>query len=292
MKPKIDFDDPLIASIAEFYQERAELATVAGAQLEDSVRPIYVAPPPKFVPQQTGSCVLIRLLDDFFIFSASHVFEDLGDYPPLVSCGEKLQPLPGERFSRSRGPSGTHRDDPIDASVFHLQGEIPDDIRESALTIESMDLEGGSGNLSPHVAIGYRANQSKFLNGSYNSKREIYPTVEFPDRVYEQTKIDRRTHLALAFEKQVYVRGNWQLSPSPKGMSGGGLFRIEGLAFDPLSPPGDNCDAKLSAIIIEFRPERHGKPAALVGCKIAIHLGLVHQYLPDIIEQLDLKDDR
>jgi hypothetical protein len=41
--------------------------------------------------------------------------------------------LPGERFSSPRGASGTHNDDVIDASAYHITGDVPESIKKLSI---------------------------------------------------------------------------------------------------------------------------------------------------------------
>lgn len=95
--------------------------------VEKAVIPIYHLPELKKQPIQIASGLLVNIKDEYFIFSASHVFEQIGNHQLLTGdgLGNKVISLPGERFSTPRGKSGTHSDDPIDASVYHIQAELP-----------------------------------------------------------------------------------------------------------------------------------------------------------------------
>lgn len=285
MKPKIDLSDPRVKLAIQIHRKQMGKALVVPQRVENAVLPIYWTLKSETKPEQVASGVVVRIEAEYFIFSASHVFDDIGSYALLIGAGDgsRLATLSGDRFSSKQGQSGTHADDPIDASVFHVQQGITDKIKEVALSLEDLDLTQPDNSKSVYMAAGFRVKKSNTQGENANAKRECFPSIEHEDQEYSLLKIDKKTHIALAFEDQVLMAGKWQTSPTPRGISGGAIIKIEGVRMAPPFTANPESRQLLSAITIEQRREVAGKPGVLIGTRIGIHLGLIDNYLPKLI---------
>ena len=101
MKPDFDLNDPHVKNAIKIYRAQMEKALDVPQRVESAVLPIYWTLKSPTKPEQVGSGVAVRNQEEYFIFSASHVFDDIGTYALLVGTGggEKLATLSGERFS-------------------------------------------------------------------------------------------------------------------------------------------------------------------------------------------------
>lgn len=162
MKVGFDLDDSRVKEAIEIYRRQMEIALDAPQHVESAVLPIYWTLKAPTKPEQVGSGVVVGIKGEYFIFSASHVFDDVGHHALLVATGggERLATLSGERFSTKKGPSGTHADDPIDASVFHIQDGLTDKIKDLALSPEDLDLTHSDKSWTVFMAAGFRAKKS------------------------------------------------------------------------------------------------------------------------------------
>lgn len=283
VKPKIDLDDPVVAAVIQAYQRQAKLAHQSAAAKDDAVRPVYALNERTQSVQHAGSCVLLSVDDQVFALSASHVFDHVGSYQLLIGCGDQLHSLAGDRFSTKRGPSSTHADDPIDASVFHITAEVPDIVRSSALRLSDFDLSVEMRQPVFYVAAGYRLSQSKSTSKGHVTKLDRYPTIELDETHYLQGHRLRESQLLLAFEEQVLVGGKWQTAPSIRGFSGGAMFRLPGVAVMPWLTPSAESQVKLAAILIERnKGVGTGVQSAAVGTRPGVYFGLIHKYLPEL----------
>lgn len=285
MKPYFDLKDPLVSMAVEMSKYQMYKALSIPQKVEDSVVPIFHTIKRKTKPDQIGSGVVVKLKDEYFIFSASHVFEIIGENQLLVgTCKrEKLISLAGERFSTKKGISGSHRDDPIDASVFHIQSGITESLKEIAITIDDIDFEPKIEFMNIFMASGFRSKKSNTSGNEAKGKRECFPSVEYSEKEYDILNIDPRFHIALAFEDQIIINGKWQKSPKPKGMSGGAIIKACGLSTVPPFHNGVKLRQKLTAITIEQRREQNGKPGVLIGTRVGVHFGLIKQFLPSVL---------
>jgi hypothetical protein len=284
MKPKFDLNAPVVGALVTGYGERAMRAYDAAQSLNSAVRPIYAVRSASNRPEQIGSCVLLEIQEHTFALSASHVFDPIGEHVVLIAGGTRLHQLAGERFSSLRGPSGTHRDDPVDASVLHITSDVPDEIRKASLNIG--DLDGFTiRNMNDfHVASGYRISRSKVSpTRTLMSELDAYPTIEVDDSLYGPAGLDRTRQVALAFEDHVLQENRWQTAPGVRGLSGGAIVRISGLPSDLRLPAGPSQVAKLTAITIARRPDRGDQLGLLIGTRISVHLGLIARHHPNLL---------
>lgn len=293
MKVGIDLNDPGVQFALALVGRQAAMALDLPQRVESAVLPIYHTLKGNRL-DQTGSGVAFQIGGEYFVMSASHVFDDIGTHRlcMAVAKGELLSHFAGDRFSTPRGSSGNHSDDPIDASVFHIQSEVPDEFKRIALTLEDLDLEQPDDVGCVHMIAGFRSKKSNTAGNQANAKRECFPSRELGQEDYLKLGLDRKTHIALAYENQILMDGRWQTSPSPKGMSGGALIKAKGIPMilrPGLSFNEENARQLLSGITIAQRRERRGKPGALIATRIGAHLGLIQNYLPEVFKNTELE---
>jgi hypothetical protein len=282
-KPKFDLTHPVVSAGIELYKQRATLAYEMAASQDDAVRPVFALNEHTQSVHHVGSCVLLKVRNETFALSASHVFDDVGKYQLLIGCGDRLHSLGGDRFSSKRGASGTHRDDPIDASVFHITADVAKEIGASTLTLQDLDLVPADRSPEFYVATGYRVSQSKSNSRGHTTRLDRYPSIELNDDHYERLNRSREMHLLLAFEEQVLVDGKWQTAPSIRGFSGGAMFRIPDLSPFASQTKTDFGKVKLAAILIErHKGEGDRFSSAAIGTRLGVHFGLIHKFLPEL----------
>lgn len=289
MKPTLDLKDPKVKVGLQFFFGQVERALQVAHRFEDATFPIYWTLKTK--PEQIGSGVLVNIKDQYFIFSASHIFDNIGDFQLLIGTGNKakLLSLSGERFSTAKGPSDTHVDDPIDASVFHIQESIPAVLEAAALSLDDLDLSQPDDEHPVCFAIGFRSGKSKTLVDQAYAHRECMPSGEYGDIEYELLNIDKNIHLALAYDGQILMGDRWKKSPKPQGMSGGAMVRVLGVSLLP-SMPSKKLKPLLSAITIAYRKEKLGKPGALIGTRVSVHLMAIKKYIPDLLDDASIQE--
>ncbi|EGR2424272.1 hypothetical protein DYB15_17760 [Vibrio cholerae] len=282
---RLDMKDPVLNAVSNHVHLLGAEALDLTLDIEEAVCPIFWTLRKPTKPEQTGSGVFVEIKGQYFVFSASHVFDEIGEYQLLMAVKgeERLISFSGERFSTGRGASGTHVDDPIDASVFHIQSEIPESVKKVALKLDDLDSSAEDPYHSMYVMSGFRSKKSKTHGNETNSERESYASIELSLENYDIFSIDRNRQLILAYDDERYVNGEWQKTPVPAGFSGGAIFKIDGLSTMPLFIRSSMPKPLLSSIIIEHKRGRDNKPGILVGTKISTHLALVQKYLPEIM---------
>lgn len=293
MKPDIDLNNPIVKEAISYYNSKIEKALNVPQNVEKAIIPIYaILKSDKKLsntPQQIGSGVLVNIKSEHFIFSASHVFDDTGDTKLLTGVGDNTDVLmlSGYRFSSVKGKSGTHADDPIDASVFHIQCSIPESLSKLSLTLQDLDFSESNSSKAICMTSGFRVKESKNIGNSINSKREGFPSIEIKKESYIDYKIDPIIHIALACEKQIIINDRWQLAPKLNGISGGAIIKISGISYDKTIVDELEPRQLLTAIVTQHIPEKNKKIGILLGTRIKVHLGLINNFLPDLLKDLE-----
>jgi hypothetical protein len=282
MKSDIDLADHKVKWAIRVHENLMKKALEVPQTVESAVFPIYHTIRSVTKPEQIGSGVLVCIKQEYFIFSASHIFDQIGERQMLIALvrKEKLFSLTGERFSTKKGPSGYHRDDPIDASVFHIQQPLPSKVKNLAIGIDDLDLAKSEQSHSVFMAAGFRVKKSRTVQNKANAQRECFPTMEYSQKEYSLLNINNEIHIALAYEDKTLVNGSWQKSPIPRGFSGGAIIKVDGISMSIREQDKRNPKQVLSAITIEYRRENHGKPGVLIGTRIEVYLKLIDHFLP------------
>jgi len=65
------------------------------------------------------------------------------------------------------------------------------------------------------------------------------------------------------------------------------MIYFDGVPVDPAAPAEESVRPLLAAITIEQRRRTRTTPGVLVGTRVAVHLGLIYQFLPDLFDQPD-----
>ena len=73
MKPNFDLNDPKVKQLIQICYKQTEKALNTSRNVENAVLPIYFTL--NSIPEQIGSGVVVCIQTEYFIFSASHVFD-------------------------------------------------------------------------------------------------------------------------------------------------------------------------------------------------------------------------
>ncbi|MBL4560977.1 MAG: hypothetical protein JKX79_08320 [Labilibaculum sp.] len=287
MKPKIDLNSPITKMALMLQQNEMKKAWEMEQTVEKAVIPIYSVPKSKAhqeiktKPEQIGTGVLVNIKTEYFIFSTTHVFAEFDSKSILTGTLEysPVEEIIGERFS-----SGNldNRIDKYDATVFHIQSEISEFLKKIAITLVDFDFEGCD-SLNPiYMITGFRAKESNTSGNEIKSKARNYPTVEIDD--YLEYGYDKTRQIVLAYPNQTLVDGKWQTSPKPIGMSGGAIIKAQGTTLRIKKTERKTEKQLLSAITIEQHRDQGDKLGILLGTRVNVHLGLIHQCMPGLLD--------
>lgn len=266
MKPKIDLNSKLAKYAISLQKREVNKALGIKKSVENAVIPIYSVPETKghlkkkTKPEQIGTGVIVTIKDEYFIFSATHVFEEFKGKSLLTGTSEhsQIEELIGERLSSGSLENTT---DKYDATVFHIQNQISDKLRNIAISLDFFDLNGFDENKPIFMMVGFLAKKSNTSGNTIKSKTKVMTSVEIDD--YKTYNHEKSSHILLSYENQVLVEGKWELSARPRGMSGGAIIKAQGTSLIPKSKKSKVKKQLLSAIIIEQHRDKNKKLGVL-----------------------------
>jgi len=290
MKPDIDLKSPIFKEVRDWFLKESKKALKAPQTVEKAIIPIYTIPitkehlkqKKKF--EQIGSGILVKIKELYFVFTAEHVFEDTGEYAIAIGAGDgsPVQQFEGSRYS-SKNPNKT-KSDIYDAAVYHIEGELPENFKSKCITLDQLDLDGFDPEKPIFLISGFRVKDSNTKGYSVNSKRKSFTTIEFDEKEYSSFKFPIDSHIVLAYEDQMLIDNNWKMTPRPRGMSGGGIIKVIGTTTSKVDNNQMEFKQVLSAITIEQHREIHNQPGILIGTRLKVHLGLIYQFFPDLLD--------
>lgn len=278
MKPNIDLNSPIVKMAIALSRQKAGIALNTKQTVEKAVIPIYHVPAGKRLAQ-IGSGVLLKIKNEYFILSASHVFDQIGTHCLLTGDGTNspIQQLVGERFSTPRGPSEKHTDDPLDASAYHILSPLSDTFKSYAITMDDFDDTLLDYPDSVFLSAGFRVKKSNMAHNKIKSEREAFPSFEIQESDYDLLKLDPSLNIALWHEYQMLLENNWQISPIPRGFSGGAIIRI--------FHDGNEYKQVLTGIVTEHRKKSKDIEGVLIGTRINVHMSAILKFMPELFDE-------
>jgi hypothetical protein len=291
MKPDIDLKSPIFKGVRDWFLKESKKALEAPQTVENAIIPIYTIPKTKghlkkkkkF--EQIGSGILVKIKDSYFVFTAEHVFKDTGEYAIAIGAGDgsPIQQFNGNRYS-SKNPNKTEKDI-YDAAVYHIEENLPENFKNKCISLDQLDLNGYDSEKPIYLISGFRVKDSNTKGNSVSSKRKSFTSIEFAEEEYSSFKFPLESHIILAYEDQMLIDNNWKMTPRPRGMSGGGIIKVLGTTTSKVENNQMEFKQVLSAITIEQHREKHNQPSILIGTRLKVHLGLIYQFLPELLDE-------
>lgn len=287
----------LSLTLAEYELKKKEALKV-NQRIEDAVIQIFNTVGFEDKLYQVASGVVVNIKEEYFIFSASHVFDDIGSHVLLVggsdSLNRPIETLSGERFSSGKGRERTHANDPIDASVFHINLPISEALKKRALNLNDFDITSNRLRVRDrehgqiYIAAGFRTKKSYFEKRGkkfvINSKREGFALLEADNEAYTKKNRSKDTALILNYPNKNVKWDDLSMHESPilKGFSGGAIIKVEGVSMK--GKKGMEKKQLLTAIVIEMYKGQKNESGILIGTRIDIFLLLINHFLPNLLK--------
>lgn len=208
-----------------------------------------------------GSCVLLSHKNTKLLLTAAHVIDNNEITSLYISGEHELVQLIGSCLITSP-PNGNRDDDKLDFSILSLTEDVASKIGNVYYIPESEWWLGGLGEKDRCcLALGYPNSKNKKFNPSTKKIKQepfVYTsTLKKEEELFIKVDGDQNHHYLLDYcEKYSKNETNETVnSVHPKGVSGGGLFLIEGMANPESYRPDLPCSGKLLGILIEFHKE-------------------------------------
>ena len=214
-----------------------------------------------------GTAILAKYQNHHFILSAAHVLE-MDDLPKLYfENGKKpngetsFQTIGEYALMASQKIENKRRNDKIDLAVLKLLSI--EDIKQFETSFKFFDFEAADKEHSPipnipfYIVFGYPGTYTKFKN-KYRKENErktfVLNSIIKDFNNCEKYGYDSNHNIFIDYPKRIQKEGKSQLlkPPNPRGISGGGLWRIT----DSVSIETRKWNYELVGIMIEVHKER------------------------------------
>ena len=278
----------LIKSITEITSERMNQCTdELGVKYLRSVRAIYGSTE-NGKPTHIGSCVAIEYNYQKYLITAAHVLDENEFTSLYVSGNSELVLIESEALT-TNSPNGNRDNDTIDFAIIIISDQLSEKIGNIVyLTEDDLHLEETTEKHKYCLALGFPNSKNKLNPTLGNHVKEtpfVYSSLlKFDDKLYIDTDTNPKYHLLLDFCKKYSKdeNGNKVNSIYPKGVSGGGLFHIEGMSNPESYKPDTPCSGKFIGILIEFRE----KQKVLVYTKLSVIIHALNRVRADFSSAL------
>jgi hypothetical protein len=248
-------------------RQRERLFAEVKARTWKCVRPIFRDDELNGRSDLEGSCVLLKIGEQPFLLSAGHLFLDRHAHLRVLPGSGPLVPLTPIQIFNTSNPDQKNEDE-FDVAVVPLCPEIAQHFtQDELLSVDDLDVHEIASEGKIYSAFGYPvAYVRKTDEGQINLNATTLRTM-VKIETYKHLKLFQNTHFVVEFDRVNMARptGDRATAPDPHGMSGGGLFRIEG------------NKAKLVGILIEWR--NHKK--VIVATHIGFCLELIRRQFPE-----------
>ena len=229
-------------------------------------------------PFLLGSSVLLKVGDRLFLVSAAHVL-DFGESNPIfLPTTEGLQRLSGDGV-RAVKPQGGRLQDPFDFSCLDISGFSVD---PHYVPVDASRIDADQ-PLSPnavYMALGYPGSMNRLQRSLPRLKPKHYPfgSVIAEESDYAHLPLSAQSHIAMSFDRSRVRTSNGDVvtAPVPKGMSGGGIWKVYDADSGVLSEPN------LTGITTTWYPD----DKLFVGTRIALVLEAIGLRFPELRDAL------
>jgi len=235
------------------------------------VRPIYAAKR-SGIPDQVGSCVLVRMAGRRYLVTAAHV-ADFIDSSTLLIGGEKKLVEITWGFHVTQRPKGDRRLDHYDFAISSVSDEIALALGEvSYVDARAIARNRHSKDGHFYIAFGYPNTRNRKLDVvrrhvPAKAFRHTSQAVDDPP-LSKRLGVSGNDHLFVAYEKYVSTgKSKRSKAIKPKGFSGGALIELDVGSCFAGSPRG-----RLAGIITA---RSSGKRAKIVATKIQVILASI-----------------
>ncbi len=252
----------LIKTVKELAWERMnECTDILAKKYLMSVKAIYGAKE-NGRPEHIGSCVLLEHKKKKYIVTAAHVIDN-NKYTSLYISGEKNLVLITGQCLITVSPEENRRKDKLDFSIIPISDEISFQMGNTTyLTEKEWQLNSLPENERFCLVLGFPNSQNKKIDPTKKVVKQepfVYSSSLKNDAdLFKKTECHKDYHYLLDFcGKHSKDSNNVTVnSIHPKGVSGGGLFLIEGMANPENYSSESMCRGKLLGILIEFHKEQ------------------------------------
>ena len=224
-----------------------------------------------------GSCVLVRLGSEVFLFTAAHVLDEPS---LLLGLQARFVRLEGEAIKSMPPADKGREDDSADVGIVRLASGLHGALGDTqVLSSAELDVDDRATPELPtqhYLVIGFPGSRATFNVARRLARFEgfVLTTTSVKPEVYQRLGFPEHAHVVLAFDQRSAKSPDGRsISPKLSGVSGGGIWNL-----------GDSSDTthttpRLAAIAAEWH---QGATKAIVGTRVSLHCEVLRQHRPDL----------
>jgi hypothetical protein len=220
---------------AEVARLLAQRIAVIGDRTIDPTSPVYIDTG-KARPEAAGSAILLRVGEAHFVLTAAHVL-DLTAKADVYIGGTRLLALGGRYITSPLPRDGQRDNDRIDIAIFPLTPEQVAALGDAVFVEVGATAPGHVTDPTPrsgsyYLVAGYPlSKQPKTIPDTILKAQPVYLAAKaLPAENISEMGLDPRNHILLEFDREaVWAPGGTRTAPAPTGMSGGGIWVVDGL---------------------------------------------------------------
>lgn len=239
------------------FKRMHECTVTLGEKYIKAVRAIYGCSHNQ-TPIHIGSAILLEYGKEKLLITAAHVLDNNAETTLYVNGSEGLLEILGD-VHITNSPSKDRKDDDLDFGFMSLSDEFIEKLGDVYFITEDEFLLSDLGEKERlGLALGYPNSKNKKhdnINNKITPSPFVYSSTLRTDRdVFIRCGFNIDTHFLLDFchKKSKDENNTLTNSVAPKGISGGGLFLIEGMSDPESYKLGTPCSGKLIGMQIEI----------------------------------------
>ena len=227
-------------------------------------------------PEHVGAGVFVSVSGVRFVFTAAHVL-DWFDGASIYAGGQGLMVPLAVAAERTNPPSGCGREeDRIDAAVLKITNDIGTPPGIQFLELSQIDVREWMNPAAHYLLYGYPETKTEVhieqLRVGGERLKILVPSGTDADA--GRVGVHRDLHVVFDLDaKHMVSSTGLRAMPSPRGMSGSGVWSIRGL---------DNLAALIEARLVAIFTEIPPGSRLAVSSRICYHLELIRTAWPEI----------
>lgn len=250
---------------------------------EDSLVPIYLWSRDRQYPEQAGTGIYVRMLDQAYLLSAGHVADLRSRGSLCIPTTEGISPLEGGIGGNALEPGQDRQSDKYDIAWIRLSSKVAAIMHPTfkPLAREYVDL-GGYVMPGEFCSVGgYPITKGDRRDDTYGSMAFSYVGVAAEYEIYERLGYDPRIHLIVQYnlKQSIFPEGDRTTPPHPRGASGGGIFRLQ--------PDFLNARESAQRHLIGSMHTYIKRERCFVGTRIPAHFRLIEGRFPEEVRAFE-----
>lgn len=248
---------------------------------ENSLIPIFLWRESAADPEQVGTGVYLLMGDRSYLFTAGHVIDHMEEGDLCIPTRHGVQAISGG-IGTSILASGKERsDDRLDLGYIRLDLDHHDERHPQFVHMPGQNIDLACAVQPGDFCSvgGYPLSKGSRTDQSLSSEVYSYVGIAAEHSEYKRLGYDPRAHVLVKYyiKKGMFPEGDRVNPPHPRGLSGGGIFRLAGTF--PIVPQGE--PRMLIAVMHSYiRRENY-----FVGTKLSVYLVNLHGRYPAEVQR-------